>query len=520
MLSDRRVVGVVTVSDHPYRALMGKNNKARRAAKARHKAQAKAKAREKAQRRERSVGDRTRGGVGGTGGRGGNRGSGQHGSSRTGDVFAEAFEADPTGWTYDRLMDAAGFQYRHKRNLAYNTDLHSATFNLLGRVPFDVLATAAERVLLSRLGAVWNDGWLPAELQRQARLDGTRAITARLMSEAIANDDARRRAASLDARWTAHVAAMGLPPADGKPGWFRRWVRAEQLDPADARDALVDTVAVTFVPTIDFLIPPPGSQGTAGTTRSGRDAESAERDPLLVRIRALLAKAESTDFEEEAMAFTAKAQELITRHAIDVALLVDGDGPGDEDPDIIRVPIDPPYWDAKGLMLQIVAGHTRCRSVMMTGLHMSRVIGYPADLTAVEMLFTSLLIQAQTALAQAGRAAPPGTRTRSSAYRSSFLVAYANRIGDRLAEINAAVTAEVSEQQGDGFLPVLRAQEDRIDDFMTERFGEPTTSGVRGGYDPAAAAHGRQAANAAQLSFGDVEGDGSSNSNPGSATDT
>ena len=86
-------------------------------------------------------------------------------------------------------------------------------------------------------------------------------------------------------------------------------------------------------------------------------------------------------------------------------------------------------------------------------------------------------------------------------------MAYAHRIGDRLAEINAAVATEVTEQEGDSFLPVLRAQEDRIDDFVADRFGESVSSAVRGGYDPAAAAHGRQAADAAQLSFGDVEGD-------------
>ena len=46
-------------------------------------------------------------------------------------------------------------------------------------------------------------------------------------------------------------------------------------------------------------------------------------DAVLARIRQLLAKAESTTFEAEALAFTAKAQELMTRHAIDAALVHD-----------------------------------------------------------------------------------------------------------------------------------------------------------------------------------------------------
>ena len=43
--------------------------------------------------------------------------------------------------------------------------------------------------------------------------------------------------------------------------------------------------------------------------------------PVIDRVRALLAKAESTTYPAEADALLAKAQELITRHAIDAALL-------------------------------------------------------------------------------------------------------------------------------------------------------------------------------------------------------
>ncbi|MFZ1309028.1 MAG: DUF2786 domain-containing protein, partial [Candidatus Microthrix parvicella] len=379
----------------------------------------------------------------------------------------------------------------------------------LRSVSVEVLAQAGERAILRRLGQIWDGGWQPAELLRQARLNGKRATTGRLVGQAIANDDVRRRATTLDSRWIAQTEAMGLPDADGKSGWIRRFVLMEGLDAAEVRDLLIDVLAVMYLPKVETLIPPPGSKGAAPSGRSIRDPASADRDPMLERIRALLAKAESTDFEEEAMAFTAKAQELITRHAIDSALLDDAGGTGGEEPGIIRVPLDPPYWDAKGLMLQIVAERTRCRALMMTGLNMSRVVGYPSDLEAVEMLFTSLLIQAQTSLAQAGRSAPPGTRTRSTSYRASFLVAYAGRIGERLAEINAAVASEVAETQGGGFLPVLRAREDTIDEFMAEHYGDSAKARIRGGYDSAASAHGRMAADSAKLNFGDVEGDGS-----------
>ena len=51
-------------------------------------------------------------------------------------------------------------------------------------------------------------------------------------------------------------------------------------------------------------------------------------DSVVHRIQALLAKAESTEFPDEAEAFLAKAQELMARHAIDDAMLRRAGAPG------------------------------------------------------------------------------------------------------------------------------------------------------------------------------------------------
>ena len=224
---------------------------------------------------------------------------------------------------------------------------------------------------------------------------------------------------------------------------------------------------------------------------------------MLVRIRALLAKAESTTFEAEAMAFTAKAQELMTRHAIDASLLQNGAG-SDEQPVMVRLPVDAPYADVKSLLLQTVAEVGRCRAVFHSGLAMSTVVGFAADVPAVELLFTSLLLQAQTALADTAARAPAGTRTRSQSYRSAFLLAYTERIGDRLQETNDEVFAEVEAEKGGAFLPVLRSRDAAVDDHLAERFGELTTGRVRGGYDAAGWAGGRTAADNARLHAGEL----------------
>jgi hypothetical protein len=102
----------------------------------------------------------------------------------------------------------------------------------------------------------------------------------------------------------------------------------------------------------------------------------------------------------------------------------------------VRVPIDRPYADAKSLLLAVVARAGRSRSVFHRGLDLSTIVGFAADVAACEMLFTSLLLQAQHALARAAGGASAGGRTRRKSYRSAFLFAYAHRIGDRLEEIN------------------------------------------------------------------------------------
>jgi hypothetical protein len=194
----------------------------------------------------------------------------------------------------------------------------------------------------------------------------------------------------------------------------------------------------------------------------------------------------------------------MTRHAIDSAMLQHDGERNDGGPATIRIPVDPPYVDAKSLLLQIVAEASRCRAVMHSGLSLSTVVGFPDDLAAVELLFTSLLVQAQTALADAARRAPAGTRTRSQSYRSAFLLAYAHRIGERLEQINDAVYAQVRQERGDDFLPVLRSRSDRVDDAAAERFGTVSQSRVRGGYDPAGWAGGTHAADQARLNLADL----------------
>jgi len=307
------------------------------------------------------------------------------------------------------------------------------------------------------------------------------------------------RAESLDPRWMAQVDALGLPDASPQPGWLARWSRANEqsvVDPVKVAQALRSVVG--SLRPIEILIPPPGGSGEGPAVNLTTKTD----DPILNRVRALLAQAESTNFEAEAETFTAKAQELMTRHAIDVAMVAAGTTQSDH-PAAIRILIDAPYVRAKWTLLNEVAENSRCSAVFMKHLEIATVVGFEADLQATETLFTSLLVQAQVALRTAA-AAPSGRAERTRTFRSSFLVGYAYRVGERLAEINARVAAAAVEETGRDIFPVLAHRSAQVEARIDELFPRLGTFRSRAMVDPEGWASGRMAADRAQLNAGDL----------------
>jgi hypothetical protein len=364
--------------------------------------------------------------------------------------------------------------------------------------PAALVNREAEGELLRIVAVLWDNGWQPAELVRHARRGDARS--GRLVATAVAADHARRDVRTLDPRWASQVADLGLPAA-APTGWLPGFAAREMLARRALVAAVVAALAILRVGPLRQIIPPPGA--SASSARADRSAPPVD-DPVLSRVRALLAQAESTTFEAEAEAFTAKAQELMAKHAIDVAVLW-AHSARDERPTAIRLPIDDPYADIKSLLLQFVAQHSRCRAVFHSPYSLSTVVGFASDVAAAEMLFTSLLVQSQTALRAEAAKGGPGSRVRSRSFRASFLLAYTYRINERLGAINAAVEHEATAASSESLLPVLAARDDAVDDVVAEMFGELQSLAVRGGSDAAGWARGRFAADLAQLNFGDLD---------------
>lgn len=329
-----------------------------------------------------------------------------------------------------------------------------------------VLDGAARRTVEGMVTAMWRAGWLPGDLQQIAQRRQDSAAVAYLV-DAIAAEHRQYPAARIHPRWAGQLREIGATVwwEPGRPH-LTQWIQRHHSNVADAARAVVDVLALLrSLPVLPQILPLPGT-----AKPQSADASRGVDQKVLTRVRALLAKAESTDFPEEAEALSTKAQELMSRHALERAI-VDAAGGDDPEPATARrLWLENPYLDAKSLLVDAVAAANRCRTVFSPHFGFITVLGDEVDLEAVEVLSTSLLVQATKAMLAGGSRTSHG-RSRTRSYRQSFLVAYATRIGERLSTATEqAVTAEAEAGNDTRLLPVLAAREQAVDRLFDEMF--------------------------------------------------
>jgi hypothetical protein len=404
---------------------------------------------------------------------------------------AEAFQARPRHSPSERELAAGMIGDAVRAVRGGDHDAYSGWLRQLAdeRTPGWTRAVSETLVefLRASVRAAWQHGWQPAELARQIGRELS-AEHASVTADMIADETRGYAAGTVDARWAAQVTALGaLPPGDG--GYTDAWRRANIAGLRGAVASAIETLsAFQHFPALERLLPLPGTARPAAPV-SGESAGPVD-ERALGRIRALLAKAEATEFEEEAEALSARAQQLMAKYSIDHALLAAREGHPDA-PGARRLPVDNPYEAPKVTLLQTVAQANRCRTVWLKEPGLVTVIGFPADLDAVELLFTSLLVQANGAMLRAGGKQDAYGRSRTRAFRQSFLVSYAIRIGERLAgaashaEREAVAEQEATRQEatrqeapqagastgGRDLVPFLAARHRAVDDAVDEMFG-------------------------------------------------
>jgi Protein of unknown function (DUF2786) len=357
---------------------------------------------------------------------------------------------------------------------------------------------AATALLLDQVRLQWERGWQPIDLVRFVERVGSTAV-ARLVAGLVALEaEGAEAAARAPQEWIVQLREVGaLDAASRAP--VRVWRRREGLGSFDAwRGVLAVVDGFAGSPERPQLLPPPSRWSS--TARRPPTTGSAAGARVLGRIRGLLAKAESTEFPEEAEALSAKAQELMTRYAVDEALLAAGNGrnPAGEVTGR-RIPVDNPYPEAKVHLLTAVGQANGVKVVWERWLGIATLVGLPSDLQAVELLYTSLLLQVSRAVTDAGRTA--GAAARSVRFRRAFLLAYAGRIAERLAEARDEATTAASRETGADLVPVLRERSEAVDAVFADWFPQVRSAGQRR-VDAGGWYAGRAAADRADLGTG------------------
>jgi Protein of unknown function (DUF2786) len=165
-------------------------------------------------------------------------------------------------------------------------------------------------------------------------------------------------------------------------------------------------------------------------------------DPLLERVRKLLAKAESAGVTpQEAQALTAKAAELMAKYGIDRALLA-ARRPGTDKPADRVITLANPWARVQAHLLCGIAAAMRCQCVLLprsdpgSKIH---VFGFTSDIERTEVLYTSVLVQMWQGLAAAQM---PAACASPRAWRRSWLLGFAAAVVARVraAEDRAAAT--------------------------------------------------------------------------------
>lgn len=187
-------------------------------------------------------------------------------------------------------------------------------------------------------------------------------------------------------------------------------------------------------------------------------------DSRMAKIEALLKKAESTKFAEEAETYYAKASELMAKWSIDEAMLREArKGENRGTPVHRTITLNKSgLWRSN---LTLIGCLCRPNDVKLVYIEprgkgskpVVHLIGFDEDVRTVEMLYASMLIQ-NTRMRRQMMPPEYTTQTQKVPWLRSFINGFAIRIEDRLTEAKRAATVAGEAQYGSSLLPVLASK--------------------------------------------------------------
>ncbi len=344
------------------------------------------------------------------------------------------------------------------------------------------------------VAGVWERGWSPLDLVHAVHHEFDRGI-AGLVADMVLGDATLQRPDRPDA-WTDQLEVVRIRCG-------RRSTSPDDFGKLADR-FLLARFLVRLPNVVPVVMPPSAWRTAAASATSGPRRSDDQVDPrMLDRVRALLAKAESTTFEAEADAFMGKAQELMARYAIDAAMVaaasaLSGVASLASGVQARRLHLDDPYAPQKAQLLGAVASVNGGRVVWHDGWGFATVMGFPVELDLVELTFTSLLVQMTKAMAAAGSG---GGRTRAPAFRRAFVLSFAQRIQERLEDARRRANEQASVHYGGALVPVQAARRAAVQERADEWFPDTTPMKSRS-VDAGGWYAGRRAADVAHLEPG------------------
>ena len=255
----------------------------------------------------------------------------------------------------------------------------------------------------------------------------------------------------------------------------------------------------------------------------------SKREKVLSKIRALLDQAESTDYEEEAHAFLAKAEHLMVKYDIEEALVLASGKPVEDKIGFRRFYVDAGKYEgpriglisalahAHGLDNVVQAGRKESSPEMRDWYNTARddrgprpkreyvkwieVCGFESDLDYLDMLVTSLSLQAAEAVHSPQEVAKMRSETSAPghviAWKNAFLKGFTGKVASRIRsarreaereaeEAFAAEQAEADEPVSTSVALALRDKDQAVKSEFTQRYpklyaGKGSTAGSCGG---------------------------------------
>ena len=341
----------------------------------------------------------------------------------------------------------------------------------------EIVDLAANIALDGFLSSLWERGWQPVDIARITRQQ-LKSLHLDLVIDIIAENAATYDLPDIavDPAWMNQLETIGAERWwSNRHPYLPQWQRHHDLTRRAALETIVEVLALLeSLPSIPVLLSPPGKwqQGPRRVIPHNRKPSDEQHSKILERVRGLLAKAESTTFEAEAESLTEKAQQLMARYAIDQAMLHVGSENDESTPDARRIGIDDPYAQCKSSLLHRVALANDCKAIWSRDLGFATIFGFAENIETVELLHTSLLVQATTAMVAAGSKRNHSGQSRTRSFRQSFLYAYATRIGERLEKAKHETVVEAGKEHGPSLLPVLASRDEAVTDYFDRLFPE------------------------------------------------